>query len=120
MRYRDEDIDTNDGSVNENKDALRPGNPDSPARSKVDQFTVTIRLPEGGVPVDRIRFPTRENIDAVRIYVYRPESDKPRQLNFGQVRTAKFHSFFNDSRYHCNFNINTKCNPVSILQQLLT
>lgn len=82
---RDEDIDTNDDSVNKNKDTLRPGNDDSPATSNIANFTVSIRFPEYGVVVNRIRLPERDNINGVLVFVYRFGKDDPRPLNNAKV-----------------------------------
>lgn len=71
--------------MNLNVDSLRPNSPDSPATSPVDNFTVTVTFPEYGVQLDRIRFPVHENIDAVKIYAYRPGKQDPKPLNFDQV-----------------------------------
>ena len=90
LLLRDEDIETNDNSVNRNKDSLRPGTDDSPATSSVDNFTVTIRFPEYGVVIDRIIFPDRDNIDAVRMYVYKPDNDEPVPVNFDQVSETAY------------------------------
>lgn len=84
--FRDEDITTNDKNVNKNVGTLRPNNPDGPATSSEDTLTVNVTFPDFGVPVDKVRFPDRENIDAVKVYYYEPESNKRKPLNSNQVR----------------------------------
>lgn len=84
-KHRDEDITTNDENVNRNVDSLRPNSADSPATTSVDDFKVTVTFPEYGIPIDKIRLPIRDNIQAVKVFVYRPGKDRPMPLNFDKV-----------------------------------
>jgi len=72
----DKDIRSNDEDVNEDVSRLRPST-DNPAKTTRDNFRVTIDLPKEGVPVDRVRLPTNDNIDTIRVYYFTPDDNTP-------------------------------------------